>query len=234
MKDVRKRHPTVKFVFNISIDGPSQLHNKIRGTDDVWAKALTSYKILKGMPFVKPQFGFTLSHGNIGQFENTFLALKDEYPPLRLDDITVNIFQRSSFYYDNQRMPALDPELLVKEIRKIIAMDKEGLSLNNLLRRKYLLFYLDYLKTKKSPLKCQAFSATCFLDPYGNLWPCAVYKRKLLNIRETDMGLKEIWKMNEAKQIAQECSSNKCPGCWSPCDANNAIAGSLLPALFKG
>jgi MoaA/NifB/PqqE/SkfB family radical SAM enzyme len=232
MTEVRKKHKKIQIVFTVSIDGPPDLHNRIRGVEGVWAKALTTYKMLKTMPLVKPHFGFTLSHNNMGRFEETFQALKDTYPPLKFDDVTVNIFQQSSFYYDNQQMPALDPDALTREIKKITALDNEGLTMNSFLRRKYLQMYPGYLKTGQSPLKCQSFASTCFLDPCGDLLPCAVYNRKLLNIKETDLSLNEIWQLDEAKRIYRGISSNKCPGCWNPCDAYSAIGGSLLQTLL--
>ena len=120
-----------------------------------------------------------------------------------------------------------------REIQKILAMDKDRLSLNNFLRRKYLKLYLQFLKTRKSPVKCQSFASTCFLDPYGNLFPCAVYNRKLLNIKETVLSLNEIWQLKEALRIHNECARNKCPSCWSPCDAYSAMGGSIIPTVFK-
>ncbi len=230
---LKKRHKRLKLVFTLSIDGPEALHNNIRGIDGTWGRALATFKMLKKIPNVKPQFGFTLSHNNLDKFESTFLALGDIYPGLTFDDMNVNVFQRSSFYYENQAMPELDPVLLAQEIRKILAMDKDRLSLNNFLRRKYLALYLEFLKTRKSPLTCQSFASTCFIDPYGNLFPCAVYNRKLLNIRETDLSLKAIWKLKETIKIRHECAANKCPSCWSPCDAYSAIGGSIIQTVFK-
>ena len=230
---LKKRHKKLKIVFTVSIDGPEALHNHIRGIDGTWGRALATFKMLKKIPNVKPQFGFTLSHNNLDKFERTFLALGDVYPALTFDDMTVNVFQRSNFYYENHAMPELDPARLTREIQKILAMDKDRLSLNNFLRRKYLKLYLQFLKTRKSPVKCQSFASTCFLDPYGNLFPCAVYNRKLLNIKETVLSLNEIWQLKEALRIHTECARNKCPSCWSPCDAYSAMGGSIIPTVFK-
>ncbi|MEW5894410.1 MAG: radical SAM protein [Candidatus Omnitrophota bacterium] len=232
MSRLRKTHENAQIVATISIDGPPPLHDRIRGREGVWSAAIESFKLLRKFPYTKPQFGFTLSHHNLGRFEEAFHALKEVYPPLRFDDITVNIFQRSSFYYENQDMPGLDKAALVQSIKNIQGMDNDGLSLNNFLRRAYLNLYLKYLKTGKPPLTCQSFSSTAFLDPCGNLFPCAVYQRKLLNVKESGAPLKAIWQFDEALKIRRECARNECPGCWSPCDAYSAIGGSLIPAVI--
>jgi MoaA/NifB/PqqE/SkfB family radical SAM enzyme len=229
----QKKHKKLKMVFTLSVDGPPELHNRIRGAEDVWAKMFKTFSLLKKIDGVKPQFGFTLSHENMDKFEETFLAMRAAYPKLRFDDVTVNIFQRSSFYYENHGMPSLDKEQVIRQIKKILAMDKDRLSLNNFLRRRYLQLYLKYLKTRKSPVKCQSLASTCFLDPYGNLFPCAVYDRKVLNIKDTPLSLKEIWQLKDAKKIHKECAANKCPSCWSPCDAYSAIGGSILQSMVK-
>ncbi len=227
----KKKYKKLKIVFTLSVDGPPELHNRIRGAQDVWANMFKTFGILKKIDGVKPQFGFTLSHENIDKFEDTFLAMRGAYPQLRFDDVTVNIFQQSSFYYENHGMAPLNADDVALQIRKILAMDKDKISLNNFLRRRYLQLYLKFLKTRKSPVRCQSLASTCFLDPYGNLFPCAVYNRKLLNIKDTALSLNEIWKLKEARTIHRECATNRCPSCWSPCDAYSAIGGSIIQSM---
>jgi Fe-coproporphyrin III synthase len=233
MQRLRAQNSRIQIVTTISIDGPPPLHDRIRGRAGVWNNALESFHLLKQFPNTKPQFGFTLSRDNLDQFENTIEALQNAYPALCFDDITVNIFQRSSFYYENQTMPPIKDEDLIRNINRIRKIDRGPLSMNTALRRLYLKHYLNYLKTKRPPLKCQSFSATAFLDPFGNLFPCAVYDRKLLNIQNTQKPLKDIWQLEDAATIHRECAKGQCPGCWSPCDAYSAIGGSLIPAIIK-
>jgi len=231
--EIKKRHKNLKLVFTISIDGPPQLHNYIRGVDGVWEKAISSFCYLKELPNVKAQLGVTISQHNVGRFRETFDAIKNVYPRLRFDDISVNIFQRSGFYYDNQDMKDMDTQRLFDEINKILAMDKEGFSINNFLRRAYLRLYPRYCKLKKTPVKCQALSATMFIDPYGDLFPCSVFNKKLINIKEMHEDLDSLWKGNKARRISHECVLNRCPLCWSPCDAYSAISSSLLKVSFS-
>ena len=228
---IRRKNKRLKVVYTVSIDGPPSLHDEIRGVPGTWNRAVDTFKTLKNDGFAKAQIGFTLSPHNMGRFGDAFNALKETHPKLSFDDMTVNIFQKSSFYYENVDMQEFDKARLRSEIKKILEMDKDRFSVNNFLRRKYLRLYLKYMDTHKCPLKCQALSSTCFLDPYGNLFPCAVYNKKLLNIKDMKDELANIWNKDYAKKLSRECSHHACPSCWSPCDAYSAIGSSLKQAL---
>lgn len=230
---IRRKNKRLRILYTISVDGPPSLHDEIRGVKGAWENAIAAFKSLKDINLVKAQFGFTLSAYNIDKFQDTFISLKDVYPRLRFDDITVNVFQRSALYYGNQDMEPLNNDKAFDEIRKILRMDQGGFSINNFLRRTYLKLYLKYIDTHRCPLKCQALSSTCFLDPYGNLFPCTVYNKRLLNIRDLKEDFGSIWNSDYAKSLSYECSNYICPSCWSPCDAYSAIAGSLKEACLS-
>lgn len=225
---IKKKNKRIKLLFTVSIDGPGALHDDIRGVKGTWEKAINIFKHLRNNMPAQVRIGFTLSPFNMDSFEDTFFSIKKVYPNLKFDDMTVNIFQKSGFYYDNQEAQDLDFQKLPSRIKKILAMDNGGFSINNFLRRTYLRLYPKHLETKKCPLKCQALSSTCFLDPYGNLYPCAVYNKALINIRKLSLPFEVLWNSREAKLLSYECANNICPACWSPCDAYSAILGSLL------
>jgi radical SAM protein with 4Fe4S-binding SPASM domain len=232
IKYLHKKHPYLSPVITVSIDGARSLHDKIRGVEGTWDKAVHTFIRLKQMKSVKTQVGFTLSENNMHAFTETYDALKNVYPNLAFDDINVNVMQKSSFYYSNKGLPDMDRTELLHAIDEIIAADKGRISFNNILRKKYLTLYTRYLETGKSPVRCQSFSATCFLDPYGNLYPCGIYDRKFLNIRNVSQGLNSLWQSTEAKQIGYDCSHNLCPSCWNPCDAHSAMGGSLFSTML--
>jgi len=232
-ENIRKKHKRLKLVFTVSIDGPPGLHNEIRGVHGIWDKAVETFVRLKQMPDVKAQIGFTISPYNMGRFREAFDAIRRAYPKLRFDDININVFQKSDFFYDNQGMQGIDETELFSQIKDIMAMDKEGFSINNFLRRVYLKFYLEYRKQGKTPLKCQALSSSLFIDPYGDLFPCVVFNKKLINIKEMGHDLSLVWRRDATRRISRECVYNNCPVCWSPCDAFSSIGGSLLKSVRK-
>jgi len=229
---INDKNKKIRLLFTISIDGPASLHDDIRGVKGTWEKAMETFLWIKNSYLAEARIGFTLLHFNVGRFKDTFFSIKEVYPDLKFDDITINIFQKSDFYYENQDMEDLNPEEVIVQIKEILMMDNNGFSINNFLRRMYLRLYPEYLETKKSPLKCQALSSTCFLDPYGNLYPCAVYNKSLMNIKLSSP-LKLIWNSKRTRLLSNECANNLCPGCWSPCDAYSAILGSLFLLFYK-
>lgn len=229
---IRKKNKKLKIVFTVSVDGPPDLHNEIRGREGAWQNAVNTYLELKHGEGVKAQIGFTLSMHNLGKFEDTFSSLRQLDPSLRFDDINVNIFQKSNFYYENQDMNDCDTTKLANETRKILNLDNDAFSVNNFLRRNYLKLYPKYIRTKKYPVKCQALSSTCFLDPYGNLFPCLAYNRKVMNIKDAREDFGSIWNKNYTRKLRLDVQNNACPSCWSPCDAYSAIGGSLISLLL--
>jgi len=217
----------VRLLFTLSIDGPPSLHDQIRGIEGTWLNCVTTFKKLRAIKSVQARIGTTLSHYNLDKFHETFLSLKETYPLLRFDDFTVNVFHKSSLYYDNNTMPDLDYQNTIKAIDKILALDKDSFSVNNFLRRKYLKLYRQYAYNKKCPLRCQALSSTCILEPQGDIYPCSIYGQRIANIKEEDYDLGKIWSYAYVKNLRMKCLKSDCPSCWTPCDAYSAIIGSL-------
>jgi len=226
-KVLEYKRKKVKLLFTLSIDGPQVLHDQIRGIEGTWHKCIATFKKLRGKKLVQARFGITLSHDNFDRFHETFTSLKEAYPFLRFDDVTINIFQKSSFYYNNTNMPELNYSDIIKAIDKILEMDKDSFSINNFLRRTYLRLYKRYAQEKKCPLRCQALSSTCLINPNGDIYPCGIYAQKAGNIKEENYDLEKVWSYAHVRNLSMRCSKSMCPSCWTPCDAYSAIVGSL-------
>jgi radical SAM protein with 4Fe4S-binding SPASM domain len=223
-----QKNSKLKLLFTLSIDGPPVLNDEIRGLTGAWQRCIATFKRLKKINSVQPRIGITISKSNLHKFEETYESLKNAYPLLTFDDLNINIFQKSPFYYKNNDMPELESETLAKTINQILSLDKDRFTINNFLRRKYLGLYKRFIKTKKSPLKCQALSSTCLIEPQGDIYPCSIYPRRVGNIQDLNYDLARVWSSPEVKELSAQCSRGVCPACWSPCDAYSAIASSLL------
>ena len=228
IRTVRNERPAQQLVFSLSIDGPPALHDDIRGGRGLWEKTMRTFLLLKRQHNVKPQISYTLMCANMGKFTETIKAIRDYAPGFSFNDITVNLFQHSSFYYENLDVPVPVQGDLREEILKILAMDRDRLSLNNFLRRRYLRLYLNYPLSERFPLRCQAMSMSCFVDPYGDVFPCTQYPKKIINIHDSQASLLNVWNTPLARKVHAVCSGGLCPGCWNTCDTYSAMAGSLF------
>lgn len=219
-----------KYIITVSLDGPIDIHDEIRGIKGSWQRAVETYKKLKKLEKkygnFKVFFGYTMSLFNAGFFEKTFRMLKKEIPELTIDDIHTNLFQTSAIYYRIKGSSKNEKDcrrILKQEVINALELKKKLLNPISLIERKYLRLGKKYLETGKTPIKCNIFNLSCFVSPYGDIYPCTIFDRKLGTLRENNYDLKKILRSNTAKKIKREIIQNKCPQCWTPCEAHQLI-----------
>ena len=91
------------------------------------------------------------------------------------------------------------------------------------LERKYLERVPEYLETGRSPVPCAALRASVFVDSKGLVYPCSIYDRPLGSLRENDFDLGALLSTADARAAREEVIDEKCPGCWTPCEAYQSL-----------
>jgi len=220
-----------RYVITVSLDGPPKIHDKIRGVKGSWKKAIETYKKLKVLEKenknFKVFFGYTISPDNVGLFKKTVEEVKKIIPSITADDFHINLFQTSGVYYKNlgQKTSKKYVKQAKKEIGIILKM-REKKDLISSIENKYLELGKEYLKTGKTPIKCNVFNLSSFVDPFGNVYPCTIFDRKLGNLRENNYDLKKILVSEKAKKVIEEIIKENCPHCWTPCEAHQMIVSN--------
>ena len=213
----------------ISVDGPPEVHDRLRGIPGSWKNAVETFVALRGISGVSPYISMTISHGNQGTIDETIRSIKDVYSAFDPDKMmNFNVFQKSSHYYGNTHLGHLDENLLLKDVQKALTIVGGGSTFKNYLQKNYLKLYEPFLTSGKPPLPCQALSASCFINPYGDVFPCAVFDKTIGNIKDPLFRLSEVWNRKDVAALQESCKRGHCPGCWSPCDAYQAINGNLV------
>ena len=95
------------------------------------------------------------------------------------------------------------------------------------LEQRYLRHAETYLQTGVTPMRCHALRSSCFVDSWGDVYPCGMYDRKLGNLREHGMALEPIWNAPRTRQTQRQIWDYDCPQCWTPCEAYQSILGNL-------
>ncbi len=220
-----------KTCITISLDGPKNLHNEIRGTSDAWKKCIKTFSLLKELESefrnFKVFFEFTLSPFNLGMFEETVEEAKSELD-VSANDFYITFFHVSEHYYSNPEMRKLYGNFrknLYRELSNIRKARKHALSAEKFLGDLYLSL-AD--KNPYSSIKCCALSCSCFIDPYGTVYPCIVLNHSVGNLRNNSYNLTEIVLSKNSDSVRKKVE--KCKLCWTPCEANQTILANIFKA----
>jgi len=233
-----------KYVVTVSLDGPKDVHDYIRGVE-CWDRCIETYKMLsrlqnrlKNKNF-KVFFGYTISPYNVGRLEEALAEVKEILPEVGLKDFHVNIFQMSEIYYHNignaikrkqvhetrykEAEEAQYKKEAAREIDLCIRERSKSLDPISRIELRYLTLAKKYLRSGRTPLDCNIFNLSCFVDPSGNVYPCTIFNKRLGNLRLENYDLKKILCSKRAKAVMKDIIKKKCPHCWTPCEAHNLI-----------
>ena len=227
MREIMELKPN-RYVVTVSLDGPRELNDKLRGIKGDFDKVVDTVKRLRqiNQKNFKVFIGFTLSASNKGTFKQMIDQVREEIPDMQPDDFHMNIVHVSGHYYDNIDTNALNADLR-KDVRDYKESRNNKISQMGFLENQYLRLADKYLQTGKTPITCQALAGSVFIDSFGNIYPCTIYSKKLANIKDIDYDLEAYWNTNIVKGIRKEIEMGKCPHCWTPCEAYQSILANL-------
>jgi MoaA/NifB/PqqE/SkfB family radical SAM enzyme len=217
-------------VVTVSLDGDEALNDEIRGVKGGFRQQLETFKALRRIPGIVTALGMTLSTYNLGQFERTFAACARECPGLTVDDMHLNVAQSSAHYYGNAETDAVapDPRSARVDMDAYTRLRAPVRSPRQWLENAYLHNLDEFLQTGRTPMPCHALRASCFIDPWGVVYPCITYSKPMGRLRETGMRLEPIWNDAGTTQVQGEIWKGQCPQCWTACEAYQSILGNTL------
>jgi len=220
----------VKIIVTCSIDGPEDIHDRLRGAEGTYEKCIETFIQLKAIKGIKSYVGVTVSKDNYKDL-NRLLAEFAKIPDFVFDDLHFNFLEKSFFY--NNLAEGSDEELIDKEVFFTVNSLRKSYrykGIKGFLEKRYFHLMQAYLKRKKMPIKCNSFRGACFIDPYGDVYPCINYGIKLGNLGAASYNFDEFWRMNieNKNKIRKLIENYKCPSCWTPCEAYPSILSNLL------
>jgi len=220
-----------KLMITISLDGPADLHDSIRGGKGSWERSIAIFKALKEIrrANLEVYFGMTFSDKNVSLFRETFNCARRLIPQLGYEDIHFNFIHNSGHYYEytDARIGG-DPRYL-DALEEILLTRKSSWYPVHLLEKEYLCGVREYLKTGRGPCLCEALSSSVFVAPEGSVYACSIWDKKIGNLRETEFDLSKIIQSQESRRLRLQIKKKDCPGCWTPCEAYTAIMAHKMP-----
>jgi len=213
-------------IITVSLDGPPEIHDAIRGTPGAWEGAIETFSRLRDLPGVEVVLGMTITPENAGSIQRTFASATEKLGSLDRDAFHFNVAQRSSHFYGNEQMPMADGQAVLAALRTADA--ERVMSPRALMERSYRALVPRFLEDGRSPVTCQSMSASCFVDPWGVVYPCITEDRPLANLADHEWSLASVWAVTH--DAASDMAAGRCAGCWTPCEAYQSLLGSLPAA----
>ena len=218
-------------VITVSLDGDERLNDEIRGVLGGYRRQVETFNRLRELPGVQVAFGITLSRYNVGALENIVDACRRDCPGVTIRDFHLNVAQVSGHYYGNDegvRDWEPDRESTVAALRRHREQCGMPWSLRDQLESAYMARLEKYLETGRTPMRCHALRSSCFVDPWGTVYPCITYARPLGSLRDHGMALGPLWTAADTVRTQAEIWNGDCPQCWTACEAFQSILGNLL------
>ena len=228
-REIAKMRPR-KLVITVSTDGDEATNDEIRGIAGGYARQIETFRKLREIPSVDVVFGMTLSAANVDHFPAAFAAAKREVPDLEYKDFHVNIVTESHHLHNHDLAlrQQVAPADLARAADAYAELRGLGISPVNYLEKTYLSNVRRFLETGRTPMRCHALRSSCFIDSWGNVFPCTTYGKKVGSLRDFDYDLGRLWRSAAAKELQRQIWDYDCPQCWTPCEAYQTIMGNFL------
>lgn len=224
-----------KLLVTCSLDGAGKKHDEVRRRKNAFENVITTYRALRGLKAknLNVFFGVTLSKFNKGDLFEIYEAVKERLPWIGYRDFHVNLAQESGHYYQNIGMGMPKEEDALKDMDEFLRRKGPMLHPVAWLEYTYQRLLRRFYRTGKSPLPCSALASSVFIDPHWQVFPCSMWGIELGNLRDTDFDLSPIWNAAETLERRRQVMEEKCPHCWTPCEAYQSILGSLPRAVVS-
>jgi MoaA/NifB/PqqE/SkfB family radical SAM enzyme len=221
----------------ISIDGPPDVHDQMRGLNGSWNRAIETYKRLRGIRRSNYQvmLGMTLFRKNAGLVDRTIEAVRAAgVPELERRDLHLNAGHESTHYFDNVgTLAQLGHDSVAEAIEAHRAASGGRLHPVRFLEDRYQALVASYYRQHKSPLPCTAMTSSCFIDAQWNLYPCSIWSNAIGNLRANEFDFGQLWSSHLAASVRRAVADEQCPHCWTPCEAYPTILGNLAKLAFE-
>jgi MoaA/NifB/PqqE/SkfB family radical SAM enzyme len=215
-----------RVLVTISLDGPPAVHDRLRGREGAHERACAAMRALRAarLPRVRAFFGMTLLPENHATVADAIAAASAAVPGITARDFHFNVGLESGHYYRNlgsgTRPPLAAADAVARHARR-------GFGPAAMLERAYQRRVGRFLATGRSPVPCSALRASVFIDSKGVVYPCTIYDRPLGSLRACGYDLRRVLHADEARAARAEVRADRCPGCWSPCEAYPSLLSTL-------
>jgi radical SAM protein with 4Fe4S-binding SPASM domain len=224
----------------VSIDGPPDLHDEIRGVPGAHGKALETIRLLSRLSDSHPSLRIgtvtVCSPFNVRRFDEVLdhiIALKEEYnvEPSFCVWLEGQLYDNVGSYQD-LRIEEFRRSLihLVPRIKSVVGSES-GISVGRSLF--YDLLGLWLKRPTRQIVPCGAARTRYFLDPYGNVYPCTIFGYNMGNLGVFNDDFLKFISSDARLKARRLVTHEECPKCCNTCETIPAMLASPIRASVK-
>ena len=218
-EDIAKNCPKMTVDLQISIDGPEEIHNEIRGLKDGFARMKETYNGLvnlkKRYKNLKVKACVVYSHYNEDHIEELFALLERDFKDL--DRVVFSVVHGSvsnaeAFQFDWNKYFAICDKIRANakvgdiwDFHSIFTMALR-IAKNDFLKK--------ILKTKDMYKSCQAGKKVIVVGETGKVFPCEPLWQKVGDLRSNGYDINQILNSEEMKKYNEKIIKEKCDCRW--------------------
>lgn len=228
----------LKFVVNVSLDGPAETHDRLRGISGNFESAVMTFQRLRQMG-VDSFISFTVYDSNYALFDQAVENVQRRLPWVSKRDFHLNLENSSAHFYGNVHSKKVsDTQESARtasrngkiELLERFLKDTSSWSLKpiNYLKRRYHHLAIRFLKSGRTPIPCRALTNSAYISEHGDLYPCVVWNEKIGSLRDENFEITRLTTSPKAADLRDQISRKQCRNCWTPCEAYHSLLSNPL------
>jgi MoaA/NifB/PqqE/SkfB family radical SAM enzyme len=225
-----------RLAVTVSLDGGPALHDELRGVAGSFERAFETFARLRRRRSAR----FTLVAGctltdRADEQERTLVGeLARRLPDFSPRELHWNLAHQSSHYYKNPGFTGRPGAAALAVLRRA---QRPGGALG-WIEAQYARLAPRALDEGFPPVGCEALVRTVYVGPDLTVYPCTIWDRPLGNLADFGLSLERLLTRDEVDRARAEVVAQRCPGCFSPCEALPAMLAhplrtALAPAAVR-
>ncbi|NIM19401.1 MAG: radical SAM protein [Candidatus Latescibacteria bacterium] len=220
MEELRRTIPNIGI--GVSVDGIGEIHDKLRGVEGAFEKAMATLKQLKEREFKNVRIGFTTMNENAHEMKGVYeLACAMGF------QFTTAVAQNSEIYFSTQANDEVHNGKLHDALGYVIKKELMSYHPKRWMRAYYESGSLVFNKERRRILECSAGIDFFYLAPEGLIYPCLTIPEPMGDLK--GKSFEEVWESEQAETMRKKIKG--CEQCWMICTARSALKKNL-PGAF--
>lgn len=207
--------------FRVSLDGPPEVHDAIRGKPGAHASALETIRVLQRDGVSDIGISFTLQPANQGSAAYVMDLARQHGL-----DFVCNLVQNSNLAYGACHN-AIQITQLESELRDVVRREIQSRHWKQWFRAYFAHRMIEYHKSGYRGIPCDAGRNSFFLNHDGGVYACNILDDCLGSIAQASV--LEIFANPEVRR--RMASLGDCQACWTSCNASEAMRRHPWPML---